>query len=336
MTKKSENALETTKRSLPYLIIAAVLLTVPLSLAADTGAPSENPMNDGSEQALSGVATPPTAGAFHGEFSEIVGNAQRAMILLERAENVLIRECMAPFGFEFHGPTSTEVEPYFNEELVDVLQPGVAEQHGYGSYIRADPAEAADARASFEAGSQYFASLNAGEKARFVEALHGSGDAGAIQTASGLSIGVNGCIGEARSELLGDQLVTVFETFNALQFSQPDVWGSDEVLETLTLWNSCMEAAGYSFRTPNDAVAWGLQSRNDEPRPSQAEIDLAVADSKCRSTSGLIETVRGVTTRLHTEAVTSKAPLIEDWVGLEVLVLDRASAVFGHELAADE
>lgn len=46
MTKKAENALKTTKRSLPYLIIAAVLLAVPLSLAADTGAPSENAIID--------------------------------------------------------------------------------------------------------------------------------------------------------------------------------------------------------------------------------------------------------------------------------------------------
>jgi hypothetical protein len=257
-----------------------------------------------------------------GNLPEIVGHAQQAMIQLERAGNLFIKSCMSEAGFEYHGPTDTNVDVLVSEIQVGALTPAIARQQGYGIYQvvaeGGDPAE--DPMSS---GQSYLSSLSADEVARYFEALEGEGDQGAVATESGMSVVVDGCIGEARRNLLGDQLIEVFNTFTLVQFLQTDPWGDPKVVEAVDVWSECMLAAGYEFDHPNDAVGHGLQMHHRSGIATQEEIDLSTADAECRIAASLSPLVEQTAARLDREAVESSQSLLTAWADLEQLVRAR-------------
>jgi hypothetical protein len=290
---------------------------------------------------FTGLLPPPTLGestesvtGIRVDLPEIVGGAQRVMILLERAENVLIAQCMADAGFDHFAPTDTDVDAYIYEEQTGVLTPEVADREGYGVYLSEPGIEATATGALLERDHDYYGSLTPREQERHQATLEGEGDSGAILLDSGFSIGVDGCIGEARQELLGDRMLEVFDTFHAVQLLRVDVWRDPTVQQALTGWQNCMLQFGYGFENPDEATNAGLQMRADNNlQPSADEFTLAAADADCRTTSGLIVVVEDALVRLNSQAVNENENLLATWAELEQFVVDRAGKTLGMTLA---
>lgn len=272
------------------------------------------------------------AGGVRADLPQIVAEAQRAMILLERAENTLIAACMADAGFEYYAPTSADVAPFVGSIRIGSLTPEVAAQDGYSMYLP-DPAGDLDQIADLIAkGNSYLESLTPSERDRYFAALEGEGDASASESESGMEVLLDGCIGEARQELLGDRVLETFDTFNTVQFLQVNVWDDSDVTAGVRAWQSCMQDSGYRYEHPDEAIATGLQMRGDNVQPSAEELDLATSDAECRLESGLISTIDEASRRMNAEVIGQNDQLLATWAEIERFVLERAGEILGVTL----
>lgn len=272
------------------------------------------------------------AGGVRADLPQIVAEAQRAMILLERAENILITACMAEAGFEYYAPTDADVVPFVGSIGIGALTPEIADRDGYSLYLP-EPAEDLDQISDlFAKGNSYLESLTPSERDRYFAALEGEGDSSASESESGMEVLLDGCIGEARRELLGDRVLETFDTFNTVQFLQVNVWDDSEVAAAVGTWQSCMRDSGYRYEHPDEAVAAGIQLRGDNVEPSGEELDLAVSDAECRLESGLISTIEEASRRMNAAVIEENEQLLATWAEIERFVLERAGEVLGVTL----
>lgn len=270
-----------------------------------------------------------------GDLPEVVGRAQRAMILLERAGNVLIARCMEPAGFQYFGPTDVNVEAFVGAIQLGVLTPEVAASDGYGLFLPAPPDDGDDIGQLMERGSRYFNSLSSSAQQRYLEVLQGAGDAGAAESESGLQVPMDGCLGESRSELLGERSADVFETFNRVQFLQVNIWDEPNVAQALGVWQDCMQEQGYRFESLDEAINYGLLIRADMVEASTDEIALALTDAECRIATGLIDTAERAFAEMNRAVIEENEELLITWAELEEFVLTRAGDVLGVSLAGN-
>ena len=318
------------------LALVATLLIIPSAspgAASPSGAENASPDSQQPPGGIVEIADPggaPLTDAVQTELQEIVGRAQQAMILLERAENIIVEKCMDEAGFQYHGPTDANVPLRISEDSIGLLRPDIAQRLGYGPYVNPPSEEANQIRDLMAAGDAYFQSLTPDEQVRYLRTLEGQGDQGAIETNSGMRVLVDGCIGEARVTLLGDRLLEVFDTFTRVQFLQTNAWAAPEVLEALQVWKDCMRESGFGYEHPNGAVGHGLELRGNSPNASQAEIDLATADADCRIQAQLTPLVEDTAARLNREVVESNQQLLTAWGEIELSVRDRAANVLAQ------
>lgn len=272
------------------------------------------------------------ASGVRADLPETVAEAQRAMILLERAENTLITACMTEAGFEYYAPTDADVAPFVGSIGIGKLTPEIADRDGYSLYLP-EPAENMDRISELIAkGNSYLESLTPSERERYFAVLEGEGDTSAGESESGMEVLVDGCIGEARRELLGDRVLETFDTFNTVQFLQVNVWDDSSVNAALGAWQSCMRDAGYRYEHPDEAAAVGIQMRGDNVEPSDEELDLAVSDAECRLESGLISTIEEASRRMNSAVIEENEQLLATWAEIERFVLERAGEILGVTL----
>lgn len=309
------------RRPVQLVTVALVLVIA----ACGTSSEAESP---GSE------SEPAEAAAVRADLVEIVAGAQRAMILAERAGNVLIARCMEEKGFEFHGPTITDVGGVEHGLTVGSLTPESAQEDGYGAYLPSsmgpDPTDPL-----LEAGREYYESLSPDDQQRYTEVLMGRGDEDSVVLESGIGINMGGCLGQSRRELLGDRVLEVYEVFNTVQFLRVDVSEDPAVREAERAWRSCVQASGYRFERPAEAVAAGVVMRGDAIEPSPEEIALAVADAECRVESGIVQAAEEAFGRLNQEMLRENERLLASWAAMERYVLERSGEVLGVDLTAD-
>ncbi|MEM9894503.1 MAG: hypothetical protein AAF962_26925, partial [Actinomycetota bacterium] len=262
----------------------------------------------------------------------IVLEAQRLMMLAERAENTFIRDCMSEAGFVFHGsgePDGVAPLPTHPQVSFDV---GLAQATGYGLFVRSTAVSSAEL--SRQRGLAYHEGLSDEDRQRFDRAFAGgAGDDLGVMVAGGVSIGMGGCIGQARRELFGEDVLEVYGAFYELQFLPLQTGGSSDALTAaLEKWESCMTAAGYGYRTPEEAVAAGLELRGAGESATDGEVALAVADAECRQEVGL-RAAADESFRAANEAVFAEhAELFDRWAELERQAQDRVEAVIGEPL----
>ena len=123
-------------------------LGLALSLAACADSSSRRPTDreadpgvstsvsiDLAEVASDGEAEPGVSASVRADLAEVKANAQRAMVLAERAGNVLIAECMEAKGHDFAGPIGADVDAVVGGLTIGELTPDVAREDGYSVYL---------------------------------------------------------------------------------------------------------------------------------------------------------------------------------------------------------
>lgn len=265
----------------------------------------------------------------------LVASAQRAMILAERAGNVLIEQCMEDKGFEYQAVTGTDVGVSTSGLMVSALTVEVAAEEGYGPYVLV-PGQPAPSEEIRQAGREHFQSLSEAEQQRYLRALEGEGDRAAVMLDSGVSVVMGGCVGESRRQLLGERVLDIFNTFHTVQFLQVDVSADPAVRQAEQEWESCMRQSGFGFDRPQAAVEAALAMRGNATEPSSEEITMAVADAECRVQSGIIEATEAAFIALNQQALQEHQHLLGDWAEMEQMVLDRAGDVLGVDLTDDQ
>jgi len=293
----------------------------------------------GSESDGSSTDLPPA------DLSLLVASAHRTMTIETRAENILIRDCMQEAGFEFYVESSASTDVPIDEGFALFAGEMTAESApvtGYGPFLdspffqvassAADDVVAPESSATSEArNADYYFGLSEGDQVAYEQAFDGGPDAQRITFDDGTQTSAEGCLSDARREVLGDQWLDVVVTFNALQLAlaQIDISADPEFSAAATDWSACMADAGYAFDSLGDAIVAGIALRGDAVQPTAEEIDQAVADVSCQESVDLANASQRAFDRLERQAIEDNLDVLLAWETLEPMILEHASAILG-------
>lgn len=187
---------------------------------------------------------------------------------ITRADDVLVRECMRRYGFDYELPDRTS-EPELENRVIGIVEKDSAARYGYKP-----------------AGYQEHANRVKEAKSKepewtpeMMSVLNGNGQS----KINGVAVPEGGCTAEARTKLgmkldgnPGDENLVLRLEAMAGDMAEADsrlkaAWGK---------WSTCMADASYNYRDP-----W--QANNDpafgEEVATQQEIDTAITDVTCRA-----------------------------------------------------
>ncbi|GHG90816.1 hypothetical protein [Streptomyces lanatus] len=118
----------------------------------------------------------------------------------------------------------------------------------------------------------------------------------------------NGCGYQANDFLERDGGSADYDRFNELSSKLlTEAKKQPEVVGTLRDWQSCMRKKGFTYRTPDDAIAdrrwWTEKSDTGKSDTGKSEIATAVADVQCKEQTSLVKTLYTAESRLQRQAV---------------------------------
>jgi hypothetical protein len=237
-----------------------------------------------------------------------VSTSDRA--LLDKANQILIRDCMRQHGFDYWpiagDPTGGALPfPYVITSEQWAAVNGV---RGYSA-----PSNVPDSNES------YFKHLSTGRQDQYSDTLVGpsSGHSVSVTLPSGGILGhsADGCQAQAATELYGDfqawfQASSVSRDLKTVW--QRAVMTDDRYRAAVQDWSTCIKRDGFAYRTPAE-VAGAFSQRPLSTRPSTAETAVATAEARCAVRTGLADVVR----RLDQEHSTTVRRRYQHYVDLQ-------------------
>ncbi|WP_328906518.1 hypothetical protein OG230_28120 [Streptomyces sp. NBC_00234] len=131
-----------------------------------------------------------------------------------------------------------------------------------------------------------------------------------VRNYAGKTVPKGGCRGEAYGKLgLPPQGMTS-TTLDALRYESWDSARNHRiVLDAVVQWSACMSKAGYTYKTPEDAVADSAWQRQGEP--SRAEIATSTADVRCKRDAMLVEKWHAIEVKNQERLTQEKADVLK-------------------------
>jgi hypothetical protein len=254
-------------------------------------------------------------------------------ILLERAEDVLTRQCMRRHGFRYHTATPPTVEERQGTGYV-LADVAWAREHGYGTRIR-DRWLAAKQR---NPNVAYYATLSPADRRRYDRALDGGPDRSRVSvklpTGGTVTSVMGGCTATANEALYGDR-ATWFRAdkvaTNLRPLYVPAIMRDTRFTTALAAWRRCMAARGHRYADPPEIRA-RLPRLTKDLGPDEAhsfEVRLAVAEATCARRTPLLATARALEDHYRAEAARPYAEDLALHHRLEFRALDRARRITG-------
>lgn len=263
------------------------------------------------------------------------GSRNTEQILVQRAEQLLVKKCMEKAGFRYWVGALPTVDDLKGNGafLTDV---GWAKRNGYGSRLHA---KAQNVQRD-DPNSAYVETLSQAEGVRYSAALLGSPSSGMLtaELPAGGTVQTprDSCLADAKGWLYGD-----FETWfrvektatNLTPLYTTDLLNDQRFTDAVSRWSVCMLAAGHDYATPSQAreklskLAEGLS----EKRAYAVEVDLAVAEATCANETPLASTAR----TLEMEYRKKQLPLYGDDIAtyerMSLDALSRAEEITGSK-----
>ncbi|MGR4852127.1 hypothetical protein [Streptomyces sp. LARHCF252] len=216
--------------------------------------------------------------------------------LIGKAEQLLVKKCMARHGYPYWIDTPLSAEESRASGFVNDDVPW-AREHGYGGRIKQKVAASKKA----DRNLAYRAELPEGKRAQYVATLAGGPESEAltVELPAGRTIesSTGGCEAAAQQELYGDSK-TWFRADriagNLTPLYVPDLVADKRFTMALKAWSGCMARAGHDYSDPEEI-------RSDLPELTEGltiaeahttEVKLAVAEATCARESSLARTAR--------------------------------------------
>ena len=205
--------------------------------------------------------------------------------LLERAESLLVRDCMRRRGFDVPAvaPTTLPDDRSFPYVVDDVRW---ARAHGYGSDIYAEVERVRQA----DPVLRYLQGLSTPQRRAALASVNGSPSDPSLEAElpSGAVVrrSATSCTSRAQQQLYGD--VRAWYRVTKVTENLPPAWIS-RVLDdpryaaAVREWSTCMRERGFPYASPTEA------RKGATGRP--AETDTAVAEATCAGQTGLARIV---------------------------------------------
>ncbi|MGX1908588.1 hypothetical protein ACWIID_06985 [Streptomyces phaeochromogenes] len=254
-------------------------------------------------------------------------------ILVQRAEELLVKKCMERKGFSYWvGPTtSVEERGGYGYVLDDV---GWAKKYGYGGQLEK---EAVKARLN-DPNLAYIEKLSPAEAVRYDKALAGdeSGPTLSAELPGGGTVRTprDSCRADAKDQLYGD-----FETWfrvkktaeNLTPLFVPDLLRDKRLVKALRVWATCMREAGHPYADPPEVRA-ELEELTEGLSSEEAhstEVELATTEAICATESSLADTARTLEREYRDKALRQYDDDFAAYQRMEVAALPRAEDITG-------
>jgi hypothetical protein len=216
--------------------------------------------------------------------------------VINLADLMLVRNCMAKYGFSYAVPTTTSVMQTDTDganmsRRYGITDASVAAQWGY---------EEPPTQNSSADDVNQVTSLSDAEYIMLWGHSKASNTATVSTLANGTAVPAGGCMGVARSQLSKhDNLASSDPAEQIDDESFANSQSDPRVADVFSAWSRCMAASGYNLKTPLDAMATYAGAAS----PSHAEISQALTDISCKNKTKLIQTWVGVETSIQDQLI---------------------------------
>ncbi|WP_217249211.1 hypothetical protein [Streptomyces sp. AC602_WCS936] len=254
-------------------------------------------------------------------------------ILVRRAEQELVKKCMAEAGFKYWvGPLPTVDELKGGGYVL--TDPDWAERHGYGSRLRE---KLQDAQRN-DPNHAYANALPQEERVRYNKTL-GGGPASGMLTAElpgggTVQTPADSCQADAKEQLYGD-----FETWfraektamNLNSLYVPALLKDKRFTSALTNWATCMREAGHSYADPPEIRAKlpDLTEGLSAEEAYATEVRLAVAEATCAVETDLADTAHELESEYREKELKRYGEEITAYERMRLAALARAEEITG-------
>ncbi|MFJ6074289.1 hypothetical protein ACIQFU_26245 [Streptomyces sp. NPDC093065] len=254
--------------------------------------------------------------------------------VLDRAEGLLVRQCMAEAGFSFWpaAEDGTAEREGFGYVLDDV---GWARKYGYGGQF----AKKAEKARRSGPNVSYLNSLPRNRRMRYDATLGGrlAEDALTVELPQGGTVRTprDGCRAAAQGELYGD-FATWFRVqaiaTNLTPLFVPDLVRDKRFREAVGAWSACMRTKGHDYPDPPAVRAElpALTEGLDDAEAHAVEVRLAVDEATCATTTRLAATGRALEREYRAEKTVRYREDVRTYQRLRLSALARA-----HEIVHD-
>ena len=264
-------------------------------------------------ESASGVSPPSPAGG-----DTLIELSLRPPVSDEAALEVLrqrqVQTCMQSRGFSYYYP------PLY------ALETGIAYRNAslQLAFPMGDPSRTSDNLGpppnDSDPNAAYIASLSAGQRQPYFDALLGTTDkeAGAGQTASS-----SGCLAQSQRKLFGGQ-INADQAQAAIANMFQDVIvataADGNVIATSNGWVTCMRSAGFTYQTFAEAA----EARQTELAGSDRLGAQLSADKSCSHSSGLAATFRSTFDEKFQVAIQERLPMLDAFLTARKAAIQRA------------
>ncbi|MCW2899732.1 MAG: hypothetical protein JWO67_1997 [Streptosporangiaceae bacterium] len=261
-----------------------------------------------------------------------------------KASDLLARQCLRGFGIATTGPVlplvgmNGVIRERNSRTFVDLQD---AQRYGYHkSAAFLDPRASPSIRASSPTSSPAASPRPSGLSAEGEILLKGGDQPGgtALKTYQGRKVPEYGCRGEARAKLTQGLTLPskVKSQSNGLRAAQlhvvdlrkqaiAELVKDARYRDVMKRWSTCMKQAGHVYANPRAAMR---DARWRTPEATQAEIDTAVADTRCRLQVNYLGIIGSVRAAYEQRLVERDAPVLR---GVRTY-LDQVAANAGKAL----
>ncbi|WP_031084075.1 hypothetical protein [Streptomyces sp. NRRL WC-3549] len=233
---------------------------------------------------------------------------------LSSAQDALVAQCMARFGFSYTSPAQRTAPATDNRYVFGVVDVKEVARYGYQNPLASAAArQTRPARPVLSSTERLVLSGAEDTDPRSMpmsqEAAQREG--GSTQKVDGQAVPVGGCSREAFLKLYAPKpnAVDIMYVFNLRSEAESQSRADSRVRENDKKWSDCMKKAGYSVTDPMDASdELGFQN---EELSSPAAITAATADVACKKEVNLVGVRYAVTTTYQKRLVDKHAETLD-------------------------
>lgn len=266
-------------------------------------------------------------------FDAILRQLSADLRVVDNGAEVIAAACMAEQGFTYEPdilPVDRLADPYPPAHM----DPAATAKDGYRSIMGGPEAMVDPSTLSI---SRYIDTLSETRKAAFDRAYSGTTRHKIEGGIGDYSVPDDGCTAEGRRAIVDDTYFDWIAIESMIENAQAETGASIDdappYLQALARWSTCLAKRGFHYKTTNDIMGDALERfgadlvDGTDRVVTQAEIDLATADARCRRSAGIERVLLKLTTAADLRAMGSVEAPILAWMDERDAVLRKAEQV---------
>jgi hypothetical protein len=258
------------------------------------------------------------------------------VILIERAEQLLVGACVEKAGFKYWPVPVTSVEERRSRGYV-LSDVAWARKYGYGGQLE----KKAEKIRRSDPNNAYANSLPEAERIRYSTTVDGDPSKGmlSVELPAGGTVQTprDGCWADTRERLYGDRATWFRVKKIATSLTPlyvPDLVKDKRLVNAVEAWARCMRAAGHDYADPNE-ISDKRYVLTEGLSPAQAhatEVELAVAEATCAVKTSLARTARSLEREYRTQKTRRYSDDIAQYQRMRLTALARAKEVIESQV----